>query len=165
MDAADILRFSSTAAAQRTQQLFQEMESDESMFRNVVMMAESAIEDLKQEETAISQRRVVNAHQRAETIKGLSQDEAAWIDRRYQQRARQLSSRTHGLNVISDPKQWGFPNVSRTIPRLRMSGAYEPSDNLYRRLDDIISQGFVKGRPQRDNISREYLWMLDIAIR
>jgi len=161
----DILRLSSTAAAQRAQQLFQEMETDESIFRNAVMAADTVIQDLKQEETAISQRRSSSNHGRAESVRSLVKQEVQFIDIKQQQQEKAFNSKTNGNYVIRDPNQWGFPGITHAIPQLRMSGRYKPEDHLHKRLGDIIANGFAKGRPQRDNISRDYLWMLDLAIR
>lgn len=124
----DILRLSSTAAAQRTQQLFQEMEADESIFRNAVIAAETVIEDLKKEETAVSQRRDAQSRYRADSLRMLTGQEVQFLENRERQRMKNLNSTVNGNYVIRDPKQWGFPNI-------------------------------------RKNISKDYLWMLDLATR
>lgn len=124
----DILRLSSTAAAQRTQQLFQEMEADESIFRNAVIAAEAVIEDLKKEETAVSQRRAAQSKYRADSLRMLTGQEVQFLENRERQRMEDLNSTVNGNYVIRDPKQWAFPNIRR-------------------------------------NISKDYLWMLDLATR
>lgn len=124
----DILRLSSTAAAQRTQQLFQEMEADESIFRNAVISAEAVIEDLKKEETAVSQRRVARSRYRADDLRMLTGQEVQFLESRERQRMKDFNSTVNGNYVIRDPKQWAFPNIRR-------------------------------------NISKDYLWMIDLATR
>lgn len=141
--ANNILQLSSTLAAQRTQQLFQEMESEESIFRNAVMMVSSVIEDIKTEETAVSRRIREQSVNRANNIRTLSETEAALVDQRYRNRERQLNSRINGNNVIRDPQQWGFPDINNTLRTFRSKHT----------------------KHSYNNISRDYLWMLNLALR
>ena len=141
--ANNILQLSSTLAAQRRQQLFQEMESEESIFRNAVMMASSVIEDIKTEETAVSRRIREQSVNRANSIRTLFETEAALVDQRYRDRVRQLNSRINGNNVIRDPQQWGFPDINNTLK--------------------IFRSKYTKH--SYNNISRDYLWMLNLALQ
>lgn len=123
----DIIRLSSTLAEQRRQQLFQEMEADESIFRNAVMMSARVLEDLKQEEIAVSQQRSVLNRNKADILRTLIKQEVDISTDRERRLAGKFNDRTNGNNVIRDPAQWGFPN--------------------YR------------------HVSRDYLWMLNVATR
>lgn len=108
--ANNILQLSSTLAERRIQQLFREMESEESIFRNAVMTVSSAIEDIKAEETAVSRRIREQSFNRANNISNMSKTEAALVDQKYRDKVRQLNSRTNGNNIIRDNCQWAFPN-------------------------------------------------------
>lgn len=106
----DIIRLSSTLAEHRRQQLFQEMEADESIFRNAVMMSAKAFEDLKQEETAVSQRRTQRDHSKADILRNLSREEVSFENEREKRIMDKFRERTNGNNIIRDNHQWAFPN-------------------------------------------------------
>ena len=106
----DIIRLSSTLAEHRRQQLFQEMEADESIFRNAVMMSAKAFEDLEQEKTAVSQRKAQRDHSKADILRHLSKEEISFENEREKRIIDKFRERTNGNNIIRDNRQWAFPN-------------------------------------------------------